>query len=274
MFFLGLLVILTSCNDKNITFRGLKNGTLKYRTNVKISGGIGKEGTILKKSELSEHQIDWEINIKDTTKCEATILRIKSKIKRAGLFEYIFDTDLDTISIQSKIGGTLYSGNSQEKELALKELNFLKRMRGKSFTFTRDKNKKLQSEINKAIDLKDYPVNKNNKLLLFLIDFFNSDNMTTFFDFVFYPERGSFQKDSIYEKSFGKFRYAKKDNIEYWKNNHAEEKSCSVNSTISPRNNELIESVFYRKRILETKKNRFYSLTSLRIEEITTIPIK
>lgn len=269
------LVILTACNEKNITFNGFGKGTLKYRTNITLKKGLGTEGSWVlaeKKINRSYHQIDWEINIKDTTTCEVTVLRIRNEVKVAGMFTNIFDTDIDTVTSKSIFGETEYE--EEKNKLVIKDLETLKRLCGKSFTIVRNNNKKLQLE--KTIDLDDYKFELGIETPeAFINEFFKPENLLTLFDFVFYPELGTFQKDSVYQKeSLGRFRYRKDDKVTYWENIEDKTTNFSVHSTIDNKNNQLIESIFYKKKMEDNEHNPYSGLKTLNVEEITVQPLK
>lgn len=281
------LLVITACGDssinsKEIEFNGLEKSSLKYSTNIRLSAGKGSEDSsqVLIEERTSSHQIDWAVNLKEPNKCELKILRLRVEIPKAKLFKCIFDTDLDTITFESKFGETDFS-DENEKKWMIKQLELFKQIKGKTFIFVKDDDGKIKLEkTNLNLDNYKFVARFNPKE--YLEQILSPDDILKFVNFVFYPEEGTFQKDKLYEidkdeNNSIKFNYTvNKENkqIDYWESTYFNNISQTVNTVIDLKNRQLIESSFYETEKKDMKDNPYSAMKRIKAKEIKIKQIK
>ncbi len=192
-------VLFFSCGrddaTKNIEFNGFKDINSIYKFNIVVIEGKGSK-FITSDKITSEFEIDLSIRLFDSTKCESTISKIKYEQVTNPFFKYVFDTDLDTVTIVSDYMKLRFNNN--EKKKANSALTTLKNIRGKSILTTLN-NQGVLKLIKNEISSKDYFLNSRYNPEKQINQIFKPSDLLTLFDFVFYLELGSYTKGKQYK---------------------------------------------------------------------------
>lgn len=192
------LILFNSCGidtSKNIEFNGFKNINSTYKLYMVVNEGKGSKIIISDNTTLT-FEIDMDVCIYDSVKCDATISRLRYEYSKNSLVKYIFDTDLDTVAIVSDYMELGFKDS--EIKTVNEVLTTLRKIKGKSIRTTLGNDGIIKFEKNE-ISTKDYYLDNYYNPEELLNQIFKPSDVLTLFDFVFYPELGSYIKGKQYE---------------------------------------------------------------------------